>query len=98
MGAGRLPRREGGSVTFEPSPLLLHKQLTLYGSWVCGIHEMGRLLEHLERNGLHPETTVTHTFSLSDTRQAYVTFDAGKTGKVVILPGDTFAQAPPIRA
>src|SRR3954451_14295384 len=25
---------EGGSVTFEPSPLLLHKRLTLYGSWV----------------------------------------------------------------
>jgi threonine dehydrogenase-like Zn-dependent dehydrogenase len=76
---------EGGSVTFEPSPLLLHKQLTLHGSWVCGINEMGGLLEHLERKGLHPESTVTHTFSLSDTRQAYETFDAGKTGKVVIL-------------
>ncbi|MDQ3437225.1 MAG: zinc-binding dehydrogenase [Actinomycetota bacterium] len=80
---------EGGSVTFEPSPLLLHKQLTLHGSWVCGIHEMGDLLEHLSRKGLHPETTVTHTFSLSDTRQAYDTFDAGKTGKVEILPEDT---------
>ena len=76
---------EGGSVTFEPSPLLLHKQLTLHGSWVCGLHEMGQLLEHLARKGLHPETTVTHTFSLSDTRQAYETFDAGKTGKDVIL-------------
>ena len=76
---------EGGSVTFEPSPLLLHKQLTLHGSWVCGINEMGGLLEHLERKGLHPESTVTHTFSLSDTKQAYETFDAGKTGKVVIL-------------
>ncbi|MBA3423241.1 MAG: zinc-binding dehydrogenase [Rubrobacter sp.] len=80
---------EGGSVTFEPSPLLLHKQLTLHGSWVCGIHEMGDLLEHLSRKGLHPETTVTHTFSLSDTKQAYDTFDAGKTGKVVILWDDT---------
>ena len=76
---------EGGSVTFEPSPLLLHKQLTLHGSWVCGINEMGDLLEHLERKGLHPESTVTHTFSLCDTKQAYETFDAGKTGKVVIL-------------
>ncbi len=76
---------EGGSVTFEPSPLLLHKQLTLHGSWVCGIDEMGDLLEHLERKGLHPESTVTHTFSLSDIREAYETFDAGKTGKVVIF-------------
>jgi len=76
---------EGGSVTFEPSPLLLHKQLTLHGSWVCGINEMGDLLEHLERKGLHPDSTVTHTFSLTHTKDAYETFDAGKTGKVVIL-------------
>jgi threonine dehydrogenase-like Zn-dependent dehydrogenase len=33
----------------------------------------------------HPESTVSHTFSLSDTRQAYEAFDADKTGKVVIL-------------
>ncbi len=75
---------EGGSVTFEPSPLLLHKQLTLYGSWVCGLYEMGELLEHLARKGLHPDATVTHTFPLSETKQAYDVFDAGKTGKVVI--------------
>jgi threonine dehydrogenase-like Zn-dependent dehydrogenase len=76
---------EGGSVTFEPSPLLLHKQLTLHGSWVCGINEMGELLEHLAHKRLHPESTVTHNFPLSDTKQAYETFDAGRTGKVVIL-------------
>jgi len=77
---------EGGSVTFEPSPLLLHKQLTLYGSWVCGIDQMRDLIAHLDRKGLHPESTVTHTFPLSDTKEAYEIFDAGKTGKVVILP------------
>ncbi len=75
---------EGGSVTFEPSPLLLHKQLTLHGSWVCGLYEMGELLGHLARKGLHPEATVTHKFSLSETKRAYDIFDAGKTGKVVI--------------
>jgi threonine dehydrogenase-like Zn-dependent dehydrogenase len=75
---------EGGSVTFEPSPLLLHKQLTLHGSWVCGLYEMGELLGHLARKGLHPEATVTHKFPLSETKRAYDTFDAGKTGKVVI--------------
>ncbi len=25
---------EQGTVTFEPSPLLLHKNITLHGSWV----------------------------------------------------------------
>ena len=88
---------EGGSVTFEPSPLLLHKQLTLHGSWVCGLHEMGQLLEHLARKGLHPETTVTHTFLLSETKQAYEAFDAGKTGKVVISWGEGAADGNPVR-
>jgi threonine dehydrogenase-like Zn-dependent dehydrogenase len=50
---------------------------------------MGSLLEHLDRKGLHPGSTVTHAFSLSDTKQAYDTFDVGKTGKVVILWDDT---------
>jgi threonine dehydrogenase-like Zn-dependent dehydrogenase len=80
---------EGGSVTFEPSPLLLHKQLTLHGSWVCGLYEMEELLEHLARKGLHPEVTVTDTFPLSETNRAYEAFDAGKTGKVVISWEDT---------
>ena len=80
---------EGGSVTFEPSPLLLHKQLTLHGSWVCGLYEMGELLEHLARKCLHPEVTVTDTFPLSETNRAYEAFDAGKTGKVVISWEDT---------
>ena len=88
---------EGGSVTFEPSPLLLHKQLTLHGSWVCGLHEMGQLLEYLARKGLHPETTVTHTFLLSETKQAYEVFDAGKTGKVVISWGEDAADGHPVR-
>jgi len=69
---------EGGSVTFEPSLLLLHKQLALHGSWVCGLHEMGELLEDLARKGLRPEATATHSFPLSETKQAYDTFDAGR--------------------
>ncbi|HEX8969812.1 MAG TPA: zinc-binding dehydrogenase [Chloroflexota bacterium] len=75
---------EGGSVTFEPSPLLLHKQLTLHGSWVTGLREMEQLLEFLARKGLHPETTVTHVFSLDQAAEAYRLFAGGTTGKVVI--------------
>ncbi len=75
---------EGGSVTFEPSPLLLHKQLTLVGSWVCGLTEMETMLEWLAAKGLHPEQTVTHCFKLDQAEEAYSLFDTGKTGKVVI--------------
>lgn len=75
---------EGGTVSFEPSPLLIHKQLTLIGSWVCSIGQMEELVELLARWQLHPDVTVTHRFSLGEAREAYETFDAGRTGKVIL--------------
>ena len=76
---------EGGTVSFEPSPLLIHKQLTLYGSWVCSLPQMEDLVEHLVRWNLHPEVMVTHRFTLNQTKQAYEAFDSGHTGKVAIV-------------
>lgn len=76
---------EGGAVTFEPSPLLINKQLTLYGSWVCSVPQMEELVEHLVRWKLHPDVMVTHQFSLAEGRQAYELFDTGRTGKVAIV-------------
>lgn len=76
---------EGGSLTFEPSPLLLHKQLTLMGSWVCGLSQMEDLLGFLARRDLHPENIVTHRYPLTEAAEAYSTFDSGKSGKTVIV-------------
>ncbi len=76
---------EGGAVEFEPSPLLIHKQLTLHGSWVCSLPQMEDLVEHLVRWNLHPDVMVTHRFSLDQAREAYETFDTGRTGKVAIV-------------
>ena len=76
---------EGGSVSFEPSPLLLHKQLTLHGSWVCSIGQMEELVEKLVAWNLHPEIIVTHRFKLEDAKAAYEIFDSGKSGKVAIV-------------
>jgi threonine dehydrogenase-like Zn-dependent dehydrogenase len=76
---------EGGTVAFAPSPLLIHKQLTLHGSWVCSMPQMSNLIEHLVRWGLHPDRLVTHRFQLDQAREAYDIFDGGKTGKVAIV-------------
>lgn len=76
---------EGGTVTFEPSPFLLHKQLTLMGSWVTGIVEMGALLQFLARHALHPEEIVTNRYALADAGEAYRAFDSGTPGKTVIV-------------
>lgn len=76
---------EGGIASFEPSPLLIHKQLTLHGSWVCSVGQMEKLVEHLVRWALHPEQIVSHRFTLQEIATAYETFDRGDTGKVAIV-------------
>ena len=75
---------EGGTASIEPSPLLIHKQLTLHGSWVCSIGQMEELVELLVRWKLHPERIVSHRFPLDQVKAAYETFDRGDTGKVAI--------------
>jgi threonine dehydrogenase-like Zn-dependent dehydrogenase len=75
---------EGSDVQFDVSPLLIHPQITLYGSWVTSLSHMEDLVERLSRWNLHPDKTVTHRFSLQDAAKAYEVADKGQSGKVVI--------------
>lgn len=75
---------EQGTVTFEPSPLLLHKNLTLHGSWVTSVGNMEKLVELLDRKKIHPSQIITHRFPLRETDKAFEIFATGKTGKVCI--------------
>lgn len=75
---------EQGTVTFEPSPMLLHKQLTLHGSWVTSLDNMRDVLDLLDAKKLHPDQIITDRFELEDTQEAFRKFASGKTGKVVI--------------
>ena len=75
---------EGNKVEFDVSPLLIHPQITLYGSWVTSLKHMEELVERLDRWGLHPDKTVTHRLPLAKAARAYDLADKGQTGKVVI--------------
>lgn len=75
---------EQGTVTFEPSPLLLHKNLTLHGSWVTSVGNMEKLVELMDRKKIHPSQIITHRFPLRETDEAFRVFATGKTGKVCI--------------
>jgi threonine dehydrogenase-like Zn-dependent dehydrogenase len=75
---------EGGSVGFDVSPLMIHKQVTVHGSWVTSVGHMEDLIRHLDRWQLHPEAIVTDTFGLADAAAAYQLADRGDAGKVVI--------------
>jgi len=76
---------EGGSVEFDVSQLLIHKQITIYGSWVTSLKHMEELVERLDRWGVHPEDICTHRLPLSDVAEAYRLADGGKVGKVCIV-------------
>jgi threonine dehydrogenase-like Zn-dependent dehydrogenase len=76
---------EGGQITFPVSELLIHKQITLYGSWVTSLRHMEDLLEHLMRWNLHPDRIVTHRYSLEQADEAYRVADQGAAGKVCIV-------------
>ena len=76
---------EGGSVSFEPSPVLIHKQATLVGSWVTSLGHMAELLERLDRWGLHPDSLVTDRFPLAEAAAAYALADRGVAGKVCLV-------------
>jgi len=75
---------EQGTVSFEPSPLLLHKNLTLMGSWVTSVANMEKLVDFLARKQIHPNEIITHRFALKDAEEAYRIFATGKTGKVCV--------------
>ena len=76
---------EGNKTTIEPSPQMLHKQLTVHGSWVCGLWELRELGEFLADHDISLARMVTHRLSLEKTGEALALFDTGHTGKVVIV-------------
>jgi len=78
---------EGGTVSFNPSPDIIHDQKTIYGSWVTSTWLMEELVERLVRWNLHPETIITHRFPLEQAPEAYALMATGRCGKVAVCPG-----------
>ncbi len=76
---------EGGSVTFNPSPDIIHDQKTIYGSWVTSTWKMEELVSKLVRWKIHPEDLVTHRFTLDQADEAYRLMAEGRCGKVAIV-------------
>jgi threonine dehydrogenase-like Zn-dependent dehydrogenase len=75
---------EGGTVSFDPSPDMIHDQKTLYGSWVTSLWLMEDLVERLVRWGVKPADLITHRFPLAKVDDAYSLMASGKCGKVAV--------------
>lgn len=75
---------ETGDVQFNVSDDLMHRQRTLYGSWVTSLYNMDRCCDDLAAWGLHPHDIITDSFPLDRASEAYALMAAGRSGKVVI--------------
>jgi threonine dehydrogenase-like Zn-dependent dehydrogenase len=76
---------EGGNVDIAVSPMLIHKQITVHGSWVTSLGHMAELLDRLVRWDIRPESIVTDRLPLDRAADAYRIADAGTAGKVCIV-------------
>jgi len=75
---------EGHTTTIDPSPQLLHKELTLLGTWVFSVSTMIELFEYLDRYQLPLERLITNRYRIEDASTALSEFSSGKTaGKAV---------------
>ncbi len=78
---------EGNRLEVDASPALIHRQLTVMGSWVTSVGHMEELMGLLVRWDLHPDRTVTDRFPLHEAQAAYATADEGSRGKIAITMG-----------
>ena len=76
---------EGGEVTLDVSDMLIHRQISLHGSWVTSLAHMEELAERLVRWRLHPEAIVSHRLPLERAAEAYELADRGHAAKVSIV-------------
>jgi threonine dehydrogenase-like Zn-dependent dehydrogenase len=77
---------EGHATTINPSPQMLHKQLTVMGTWVCGLVQLEDLARFMVRRDVTFEPMVTHRFPLSQIEEGLRLFDTRRTGKIIIEP------------
>ncbi|WP_369018250.1 zinc-binding dehydrogenase [Thermatribacter velox] len=69
----------------DVSEEILHKDLTIVGSWMYDLEGFFKLISLLKK-GLNVLELVTHRFPLEKAVEAWALFDKGETGKVIINP------------
>ena len=76
---------ESDAATISAASYLNRKELTLSGSTVFPVTEYDELCQ-LFADGLAPERFITHRYTVEQAAEAYETFTAGNTGKVIFVP------------
>ncbi|MGE3983427.1 MAG: zinc-binding dehydrogenase, partial [Dehalococcoidia bacterium] len=76
---------EGGDTTFSVSADIIHKQLTIHGSWTFSSIGQAECARFVLDHKLPLSRLLTHEFSLDQAEAAYKLFDTQTTGKGVFV-------------
>ncbi len=76
---------EGNTTTFDVSAQIIHKQLTIYGSWTFSLAGLAEAANFVVDRGAPLDRLITHRYALDQADEAYRLFDTGKTGKPVFV-------------
>jgi threonine dehydrogenase-like Zn-dependent dehydrogenase len=76
---------EGNNVELNPSPDIIHRQLTLYGSWTFNPIGQAECARFVVDRKVPLKKLLTHRFKLEEAAEAYTIFDTQTTGKGVFV-------------
>ena len=76
---------EGGTVTYEATPHIIHRHLTLIGSWTFSTFGLAEAAQFVADRGLPLERLITGRVPLSKLPAAYEEFERQQTGKMVAV-------------
>jgi (R,R)-butanediol dehydrogenase/meso-butanediol dehydrogenase/diacetyl reductase len=76
----------GKRASFDINRDVIHKQLTILGSWTFSIAGQADCARFVAEKKLPVRDLFTHSFAINDAQSAYELFDTQTTGKGVILP------------
>ncbi len=75
---------EGGEVTYEPTPHIIHRHLTLMGSWTFSTFGLAEAARFTAERRVPLASVITSRSTIEGAPQAYEEFASGAPGKFVI--------------
>ena len=79
---------ERGTVTLNPTPDIIHKLLTIYGSWTFSVTILAQCMRFVVDRRVPLDRLITRRYALDQAAQAFSEFEAGSVGKSVFVMPD----------
>ena len=76
---------EGGIATFDISRQIIHRQLSVYGSWTFSTGGLAGTAEFVAERGIPLRELITATLPLEQAAEAYRRFESGEAGKFALV-------------